>query len=99
MRISAVGVFLLAITVSAQSFQTATVVKWEMKPYSQSAHIIRDHVVYSIRIGDTTYQIARRSKDVEMSTGQQIDCRMEKNSVLVRNSKGKETKYEIVGSG
>ena len=98
MRITVASLFLFAIAVSAQSFQAGTVVKWEMKPYSQSAHIIRDHVVYSIRVGDTTYQIARRSKDVEMSTGQHIDCRLEKHSVIVRNDKGKEIKYEIVGS-
>ncbi|MGB6191744.1 MAG: hypothetical protein WBF42_04700 [Terracidiphilus sp.] len=69
-----------------------------MKPYSQSAHIIRDHVVYSIRIGGASYEIARRSKDVEMNTGQQVECRVEKQTMYVRNSKGKETKYEIVGN-
>ena len=88
----------IALTVFAQSYQPGTVVKWEMKPYSQSAHIIRDQVVYTIRVGDATYQIARRSKDVEMNPGQQIDCRVDKGLVIVRNAKGKEIKYAIVGS-
>jgi hypothetical protein len=92
------SLFLFAVTVAAQSYQTATILKWKMEPYSQSAHIIRNHIVYSIRIGESTYQIARRSKDVEMNSGQQVDCRMEKNSVLIRNPKGKEIKYEIIGS-
>jgi hypothetical protein len=82
----------------AQSYQIGTIVKWEIKAYSQSAHIIRDHVVYVVRIGDIRYEIARRSKNVEMNTGQQIDCRVDKGSMFVRNVKGKETKYDIVGT-
>lgn len=98
MKRSWIAVFLFSALALAQSYQTGTVLKWEMKPYSQSAHIIRDHVVYSIRVGGNRYEIARRSKDVEMTNGQQVECRIRESTIYVRNAKGKEIKYEIVGT-
>lgn len=92
------AVLLFAAVSFAQSYQSGTVLKWEMKPYSQSAHIIRDHVVYSIRIGTAQYEVARRSKNVEMTAGQKVECRLEKSAIYLRNTKGKEIKYEIVGN-
>ena len=69
-------VVLLASMLFAQAFETGTVVAWEMKTYSQSAHIIRNQVVYSVRVGDTLYQIARQSEDLELSKGQEIQHRI-----------------------
>lgn len=94
----ALSFLLLASVGFAQGAQAGMVLRWEMKPYSQSAHIIRDHVVYSVRVGSSILQIARRSKDVELATGQAIQCRIEKGRVFVMNAKGKETQYEILGS-
>jgi len=87
-----------SLSALAQNYDTCTVLKWETKTYSQSAHITRNHPVYSVRVGETIYQIGRRSTDVEMSTGQQIKCRIDKDHMLVVNQKGKETKYDILGS-
>ncbi len=44
-----------------------TVVKWETQSYSQSAHVTRNHPVYSVKVGDITYQIARRTTKVEFT--------------------------------
>ena len=74
-----------------------TVLKWEHKTYWQSADITRDQVVYTVKVGDVTYQIARRGDKVEFVVGQNVDCRVDKNHIFVVNDKGKETKYEIVG--
>jgi hypothetical protein len=87
-----------ASAASAQSYDTGSVLKWETKTYSQSAHITKNHVVYSVRIGNATYQIARRSDKVEFELNQEIKCRVEKGQMLVLNDKGRETKYDIVGS-
>ena len=89
---------LIASVAWAQTYETGSVLKWETKTYSQSAHITRNHPVYSVQVGTTIYQIARRSTQVEMNTGQQIKCRVDKGQMLVANAKGKETKYDIVGS-
>lgn len=89
---------LIASATWAQTYETGNVLKWETKTYSQSAHITRNHPVYSVQVGHTVYQIARRSTEVEMNTGQEIKCRVENGQMFVVNAKGKETKYDIVGS-
>jgi len=33
-----------------------------------------------------------------MTTGEKIQCRVKKDKLVVRDDKGKETKYDIVGS-
>lgn len=83
----------------AQSGQTGTgtVVNWEALPYSQNAHITLNHVVYTIHLGDVHYRITRRSPKAELNIGQQVDCRIEGNSMFVHYAKGKEVKYDIVG--
>jgi hypothetical protein len=95
-----VGLLLLLLTSAAlaQTYEAGSVLKWEKKSYSQSAHIIRNQTVYTVRAGDVTYQIARRSDKVEMAVGQQLKCRVEKNHLFVLNEKGKEMKYDIVGT-
>jgi hypothetical protein len=98
-RLSYVSVCcLMALSSAAQTDNTCTVLRWETQTYSQSAHITRNHLVYSVQIGNTVYQIARRSTEVEMNSGQQIQCRVDGGHMLVVNGKGKETKYDIVGS-
>jgi hypothetical protein len=88
----------LVVTVSeAQDYETGTVLKSEMRPYSQSADIAGDQVVYFIQAGNAVYQIANHSTKTEMSAGQKIKYRVGKNHFYVFNEKGKETKYEIVG--
>ncbi len=89
----------LVPTAWTQTYEIGSVLKWETKTYSQSANITRNHPVYSVRVGDVVYQIARRSTQVEMNAGQQIQCRVANGQMFVVNEKGKETKYDIVGSG
>lgn len=81
----------------AQSDQTGTVQNWEALPYAQSVKINRNQVVYTIHLGHIRYRITRRSPNAEWNIGQQVDCRVEGNSMFVRNAKGKEVKYDIVG--
>jgi len=90
--------FIVALPTWAQSSDTCTVLKWETKTYSQSAHITRNHPVYWVNAGGVTYQIGRRTTAVEMQTGQQIKCRVDGGHMLVENEKGKETKYDVLGS-
>ena len=61
-------------------------------------HPAGNRVVYSIKVGDVTYQVARRSSKVEMTIGEKIQCRVEKDKLMVRDDKGKETKYDVVGT-
>jgi hypothetical protein len=81
----------------AQSGQTGTVLNWEALPYSQSVNITRNQVVFTIHLGHVRYRITKRSPNAEWNIGQQVDCRVEGNNMFVRNAKGKEVKYDIVG--
>jgi hypothetical protein len=63
-----------------------------------AVHPAGNRVVYSIKVGDVTYQVARRSAKVEMTMGEKIQCRVEEDKFVVRDDKGKETKYDIVGT-
>jgi len=76
---------------------TGTVVKWKSESYSQSAHIIRNQIVYTIKIGDIVYQVTRHNDKVEFTNGQTVECRPDKNRMFITNDKGKEVKFEIVG--
>ena len=96
-RIFCVAICLVAVAL-AQSYETGTVVKWEKQAYAIPGQPAGNHIVYSVKVGAVTYKVARRTAKLEMAMGQQIQCRVEKNSMLVRDEKGKETKYEIVGT-
>ena len=88
----------LFVTVSeAQDYETGTVLKSEMRPYSQSPGVAGNQVVYFIQSGSIVYQIANHSTRTEMSVGQKIRYRVGKNHFYVLNEENKETKYEIVG--
>lgn len=76
---------------------TGTVVNWEALPYSQNAHMTINHVVYTIHLGDVHYRITRNNPKAELNIGQQVDCRIEGNSMFVHYAKGKEVKYDIAG--
>jgi hypothetical protein len=88
---------LLATVSEAQDFETGTVLKSEMRPYSQSDGAAGNQVVYFIQSGNVVYQIANHSTQTEMSVGQKIQFRVGKNHFYVLHEKNKETKYEIVG--
>ncbi|HEY1898080.1 MAG TPA: hypothetical protein VGG62_17505 [Terracidiphilus sp.] len=82
----------------AEAGQFGTVVNWEALPYSQSVKITQNQVFYTIHLGDVHYRITRRSPKAELNIGQQVDCRVEGNNMFVRYAKGKEVKYDIVGT-
>jgi hypothetical protein len=95
--IIAVAALTLLLATGAKA-DTGNVLKWESKPCSQSAEITRNHIVYTVKVGGVTYQFARRSTKVEFTVGQVIECRADKNHLFVTNEKGKEVKYDIVGT-
>lgn len=98
-RTLCIAICLVAAALAQSPYESGTVVKWEKQAYAMTAvHPAGNHIVYSIKVGAVTYKVARRSAKVEMAMGQQIQCRVEKNSMAVRDEKGKEIKYEVVGT-
>jgi hypothetical protein len=66
---------------------------------SQTSGIKRNDVLYSIRMGTVNYQIERPGPNVEMNSGQRIRCRIDKDYMFIRNSKGQVKKAQIVEAG
>jgi hypothetical protein len=87
----------MVIVSEAQDYETGTVLKSEVRPYSQSSGTAGNQVVYFIQSGNTVYQIANHSTKTEMSVGQKIRYRVGKNHFYLLNEKNQETKFEIVG--
>lgn len=86
---------LLWVLLIGTAFGQCQVVKWETQAYSQSAHITRNHIVYTVRIDGKTYQIARRRDKIDLPMGV-VDCRVDKDRVVVQNGQ-KTVKYDIIG--
>ena len=90
---------LLATSALAKAQQIGTVTKWQTETFSQSAHIIRNHVVYFVDFAGKHYRIARnrREEKPELQTGDQVQVRFAKGFCFVAKQSGKEEKYQILG--
>jgi hypothetical protein len=98
MKKFAIAVALLTLTLATTNAlaETGTVLKWESQFCSQSAHVTRNHVVYTVKIGDSTFKFTRRRDKVEFTKGQMIECRVDKKNIYVTNDKGNEEKFDII---
>lgn len=85
----------LAIPTFGQAYEQGSVLGWETSTYSQSAHIVRNEIVYRIRVGDSVYKITRSRERVELARGQ-VRCRVESKILCIVENNGKEKKFEIV---
>ncbi len=83
-----------------QTYRTGKILKWDTEPYSQSAHIVRNGVVYYIQVDKTVYQVTHRTTkpDTNLVVGQQVQCRVERDSLFIPGDRGKEQKYKILGA-
>ena len=92
-------VLLTAATAFAQSYRTCDVTMWANETYSPTSNITRNYIVYFVRVGKANYQIARPGSNVEMNSGERINCRIDKGYMFIRDSKGQVSKAQIVESG
>ena len=88
----------LGVTAWAQTYMPGTVTKWEKATYAKNSHSTKNQIVYTVRVEDATYKIARKSDKVDLRAGEQVKCEVGKKHIAVVNEKGKERQYDIVGS-
>jgi hypothetical protein len=86
------------VTAWAQANKPCSVTKWEKATYAKNSHNTKTQIVYTVRVGDTSYKLARKSDDVDLQAGEQVRCDIEKKNVTVTTEKGKKRKYDIVGT-
>ena len=89
---------LLSISVQAQSYQQGTIVKWDTETYASTKFHPLNAVVYYVQVADTVYLVTRKNKKPEsgLASGQEVQCRIEKDQMFVVNAQRKEVKFSIV---
>jgi cytochrome c553 len=89
---------LLSISVQAQSYQQGTIVKWDTETYGTTKFHPLNAVVYYVQVADTVYVVTRKNKKPEsdLASGQEIQCRIDKDQMFVVDAQGKEVKFSIV---
>ena len=93
--------FLMSVApISAQSSQTGKILKWDTETYGRHGNVTRNAAVYYIQIADTIYQVTRGTTKPEpsLTSGQQVQCRIEKDHMFVSTGHDKELKFSIIGS-
>lgn len=94
------ALLILAVPIHAQSSQTGKIIKWDTEAYGKHGNVTRNAAVYYIQIGHTTYQVTRGTTKPEagLESGQEVQCRIEKDRMFVSNGQSKELKFSIIGS-
>ncbi len=92
-------VLLTAASGFAQSYKTCAVTMWANETDSHTSATSPKDILYFVRVGRVSYEIARPGPDVEMNSGQQIRCRIDNGYMFIRNSKGQVRKAQIVEAG
>jgi len=84
------------IQIHGQSSQTGKIDSWDIEAYGKQGNV----AVYYIQIGDTIYQVTRGMKKPEagLESGQQVECRIEKDDMFVSSGQIKELKFSIITS-
>jgi hypothetical protein len=98
-RICAWFVLLTAASGYAQSYKTCDVTMWANDSYSHSWPATTKDILYFVRVGRATYEIARPGPHVEMNSGERIRCRVDNGYMFIRDSKGQVRKAQIVETG
>jgi len=94
-----VGLMLLpSISVQAQSYQQGTIVKWDTETDGSIKFHPLNAVFYYVQVADTVYLVTRQNEKPEsgLASGQEIQCRIEKDQMFLVNAQGKEVKFSIV---
>jgi hypothetical protein len=94
------AILFFVIAVSAQSYQSGKILKWDVEACGKHGNVTRNAAVYYLQIGKTVYQITRGTTkpDANLGVGQQVQCRIENDHLFVPGEKGKEVKYSIIGA-
>jgi hypothetical protein len=84
----------------AQSYQPGRILKWDTEAYGRHGDVTRNAVVYYIQVANIVYQVTRGTTrpEANLVSGQQVQCRIEKDHMFIPGEKGKEVKFAVIGS-
>jgi hypothetical protein len=85
---------------AAAQTQQGTILKWDVEAYGKHRDITQNAAVYYVQIGDNVYQLTQGSTKPganASNVGKAVQCRVEKNRLVIIDDKGKQQKYNIIG--
>jgi hypothetical protein len=94
-----VAMIVFAAGVAAQT-QQGTILKWDVEAYGKRRDITQNAAVYYVQIGDNVYQVTQGSTKPganASNVGKTVQCRVEKNRLVIIDDRGKEQRYNIIG--
>jgi hypothetical protein len=83
----------------AQSYQPGKILKWDTEAYGRHGNVTRNAAIYYIQVGNIVYQVTRGTTrpEANLVSGQQVQCRIEKDHMFIPGEKGKEVKFAVIG--
>lgn len=59
-------------------------------------HAVKGEVVYQVQIQSVVYKVTNHSKKTQFSAGDQVECFVSKNHLVIQKPKGGEVKLDIL---
>jgi len=88
---------LTAFAVTADTYQTGKIVKWDNGTYPDKKKT-KPWIVYQVQGDSLVYSIAHKKETKpQMQPGDTVQYEVKGNKVTVINAKGKKTTYQLVG--
>jgi hypothetical protein len=83
-----------------QSYQQGKILKWATEAYGRHGNVTRNAAIYYIQIGNIVYQVTRGTTrpEADLVSGQKVQCRIEKDHMFMPGEKGKEVKFDVIGT-
>jgi hypothetical protein len=84
----------------AQSYQQGRILRWDTEAYGKHKTVSRNAAVYYVQVGKIVYQITcgTTKPEANLTSGQDVQCRIEKDQMFIPGEKGKDVKFSIIGS-
>lgn len=92
------AIFAVSAFAGPRLYQSGKIVSFDtgQRPKNPK-HAPKDEVVYQVQIASTVYKVTNHSKKQDFSAGQDVQCRVDKNHLIIEKEKGGEVKYDILG--
>jgi hypothetical protein len=93
------AVFAVSVFAGPRPYQAGKILSFDtgQQRAKNAKQAPKDEVVYQVQIESTIYKVTNHSKKQEFSAGQDVQCRVDKNHLIIEKLKGGEVKYDILG--
>lgn len=80
---------------SPRSYQAGKILAFDTGERDRNAK--QDEIVYRVQVEEVIYKVTNHSKKRDFSAGEEVQCRVDKNRLIIEKRKGGEVKCDILG--